>query len=124
MAWFTQHQREGLPILVAVDAADAAVGWGALSGFREKVGYQFTVEHSVYVAPDQQRRGIGRAIVLASLDSARQLGKHVLIGGLDADNEASLRLHRSLGFEQVAYFKQVGYKFGRWLDLIFMQRLL
>ncbi len=122
--WFEQHKHLGLPVLVAVDEAGTIVGWGALSEFREKIGYQYTVEFSVYVAADHRRRGIGRLIVLALIDSACALGKHIIVGGVDASNEASVRLHEALGFEKVAHFKQVGYKFDRWLDLIFFQRVL
>ncbi len=122
--WFEAHQQAGLPVLVAENAAGRVVGWGSLSHFRDKIGYQYTVEHSLYVAADQRRQGIGRAILLALIDSARGLGKHLIVGGVDADNEVSLKLHQALGFEQVAHFKQVGRKFGRWLDLIFLQRLL
>lgn len=122
--WFEQHRQQGLSVLVAVDREGSVVGWGSLSKFREKIGYQYTVEHSVYVAAGHRRQGIGRLIVLALIEAARQLGKRSLIGGVDASNEASLRLHESLGFEQVAHFKQVGYKFDRWLDLIFVQRIL
>jgi L-amino acid N-acyltransferase len=122
--WFDQHQAQGLPVLVAVNDAGVVVGWGSLSKFRERIGYQYTVEHSVYVAPDHQRQGIGRLLVLALIDAACRLGKRTLIGGIDATNEASLRLHQNLGFEEVAHFKQVGYKFERWLDLIFVQRTL
>src|SRR5262249_35391186 len=123
MLWFDQHQQLGLPVLVAVEDG-TVVGFGALSKFREKVGYQYTVEHSVYVVKDHYRRGIGRLMVLALIDAACALGKHVIIGGVDASNEVSIRLHEALGFERVAYFKQVGYKFDRWLDLIFFQRVL
>jgi L-amino acid N-acyltransferase YncA len=122
--WFEQHQQLGLPVLVAVDEAGTITGWGSLSKFREKIGYQYTVEHSVYVASDYRRQGIARSIVLATVEAARNLGKHIIIGGVDASNEASVRLHETLGFEQVAHFKQVGYKFDRWLDLIFFQRVL
>ena len=122
--WFEQHQQQGLPVLVAVNAVGAVVGWGSLSKFRDKIGYQHTVEHSVYVAADQRRQGIGRLMVMTLIQAARDLDKRVIIGGIDASNEASLRLHLSLGFEQVAHFKQVGYKFDRWLDLIFVQRVL
>jgi len=122
--WFEQHHEAGLPVLVAVDSDGRIVGWGSLSKFREKIGYQYTVEHSVYVAPDQRRQGIGRSILQALIEAACAMGKHIIIGGVDADNEASRRLHESLGFEQVAHFKQVGYKFDRWLDLIFYQREL
>ena len=122
--WFEQHQQLGLPVFVAVNDTDRVVGWGSLSKFREKIGYQHTVEHSLYVAANQRRRGIGRLLLLALIESARNLGKHVIIGGVDASNEASLQLHQSLGFEQVAHFKQVGYKFDRWLDIVFLQRTL
>lgn len=122
--WFEQHQQQDLPVLVAVNEAGAIIGWGSLSKYREKIGYRYTVEHSVYVARDQRRLGAGRLIVMALVDAARQLGKHVIIGGIDADNQASLKLHQSLGFEQVAHLKQVGYKFDRWLDVIFVQRIL
>ncbi len=122
--WFHQHDEEGLPVLVAVNADGMVVGWGSLSKFREKIGYQFTVEHSVYVAADQRRQGVGRLLVLALIDAARDLGKHIIIGGLDATNEPSLKLHKALGFEEVARMKQVGYKFDRWLDLVFLQKTL
>ena len=122
--WFEQHQQQGFSVFVAVDETERVVGWGSLSKFREKIGYQHTVEHSLYVAANQRRRGIGRLLLLALIESARNLGKHVIIGGVDASNEASLQLHQSLGFEQVAHFKQVGYKFDRWLDIVFLQRTL
>jgi len=124
MVWFEDHQRQKLPVVVAVNAAGTVIGWGSLSKFRDKIGYQYTVEHSVYVAPGQRRQGVGRLIVTTLIEAARDLGKHSIIGGVDAQNEASLRLHEALGFEQVAHFKQVGYKFDRWLDLVFMQRML
>jgi L-amino acid N-acyltransferase len=122
--WFEQHQQLGLPIFVALNDTDQVVGWGSLSKFREKIGYQYSVEHSVYVAADQRRRGIGRLLLRALIEAARNLGKRVIIGGVDASNEASVQLHLSLGFEQVAHFKQVGYKFDRWLDIIFLQKIL
>ncbi len=122
--WFEQHQQQGFPVLVAVDDADMVVGWGSLSKFREKIGYQFSVEHSVYVAANQRRQGIGSLILQALIEAAQEMGKHVMIGGVDASNEASLSMHQALGFEQVAHFKQVGYKFDRWLDLVFFQRNL
>jgi L-amino acid N-acyltransferase YncA len=122
--WFDHHQQQNLPIIVAVDETGTVLGWGSLSKFREKIGYQYTVEHSVYVAPDRYRQGIGRLIVVELIELARKLGKHAMIGGIDAENEASLRLHLALGFEEVAHLKQVGYKFNRWLDVIFVQRIL
>jgi phosphinothricin acetyltransferase len=122
--WFEQHRLSGMPVLVARDENQHVVAWGSLSKFRDKIGYQYTVELSVYVAPDKRRQGIGRCMVEALIEAAKRLGKHVIIGGVDADNHASIQLHLSLGFEEVAHFKQVGYKFDRWLDLVFLQRKL
>jgi L-amino acid N-acyltransferase len=124
VAWFNQHEQQGFPVLVAVAENNKIAGWGSLSKFREKIGYRFTVEHSVYVAQEYRRQGFGRELLLALIECAQAMGKHTIIGGVDADNTASLRLHESLGFEQVAHFKQVGYKFDRWLDLLFLQRTL
>lgn len=122
--WFQQHSQQGFPVLVARDASSHVVGWGSLSKFREKIGYQYTVEHSVYVAAGCRRQGIGRDIVQALMHEAQRMGKHVLIGGVEKSNEASLRLHHALGFEEVAHFRQVGYKFDQWLDLVFVQKIL
>jgi L-amino acid N-acyltransferase len=124
MQWFQQHQQQGFPVLVARNVTNRVVGWGALSKFREKIGYQYTVEHSVYVAPDWRGQGIGRVVVQALIAQAQQMGKHVIIGGVETSNEASLRLHQSLGFEEVAHFRQVAYKFDRWLDIVFLQKML
>jgi phosphinothricin acetyltransferase len=122
--WFEQHREQGLPILVAVNAEGRVVGWGSLSNHKERRGYQYTVEHSTYIATDQRRQGIGRLILAALIDAACALGKHIIMGGVDGENEASLRLHEAFGFERVAHFKQVGYKFDRWLDVIYFQRTL
>ena len=122
--WFKQHQQQGFPVVVANDAYRRIVGWGSLSKFREKVGYQYTVEHSVYVAFGHRGQGIGRLIVQTMINEAQKMGKHVMIGGVEKSNLASLRLHQALGFQEVASLKQVGYKFDRWLDLVFLQKIL
>lgn len=123
-AWFEEHRAAGMPVVAAVDEAGAVAGWGSLSTFRERIGYQYTLEHSVYVSADFRRQGIGRTIVLHTLDLARQMGKHVVVGGVDAATEPSVALHRALGFEEVGRLRQVGYKFDHWLDVIFFQRML
>lgn len=123
-ATLEQHQRQGLPVLVAQTGDGQIVGWGSLSKFREKIGYQYTVEHSVYVGAEWRGQGIGRLIVQALINEACRLGKHVIIGGIEQSNEASLRLHQALGFEQVAHFREVGYKFDCWLDIVFVQKFL
>jgi L-amino acid N-acyltransferase YncA len=122
--WLEEHEREGYPVLVAEDEAGRVVGWASLSRFRAKIGYRFTVENSLYVAADRRGQGIGRALLAALIKSARERGFHAIVAGIDADSEASLRLHESFGFEKVAHFKQVGFKFGRLLDVVFMELLL
>jgi L-amino acid N-acyltransferase len=87
-------------------------------------GYRYTVEHTVHVRHDVRGRGVGSLLVETLFPRAMALGKHVMIGGIDAANDASIRFHERLGFERVAYFREVGHKFGGWLDLVFMQRFL
>jgi L-amino acid N-acyltransferase len=123
-AWFAQRRARGFPVLVAVDAAGGVLGYASFGDFRARDGYRHTVEHSVYVDTAQRRRGIGRALLEALIVRARQLGLHAMIGGIEAGNEVSLQLHRQLGFVETGRLPQVGTKFGRWLDLVFMQRLL
>ncbi len=106
-----------MPIFVAADD-DGVVGWSSLSSFRPRFGYRFTVENSLYVMADRRGQGIGRMLMPPLISAARERGKHAMIAVIDATNAASLHLHASFGFQQVAYFTQVGYKFGRWLDLI------
>jgi L-amino acid N-acyltransferase YncA len=122
-AWRATRVAQGYPVLVAREAGEV-LGFASFGGFRAALGYAATVEHSVHVRADARRCGVGRALLSALPDRARAAGKHVLIGGIDADNEGSLALHASLGFEKVAHFRQVGRKFGRWLDLVFVQLIL
>ena len=121
--WFETRTRLGFPVLVA-DEDGEVLGYDSFADFRKWPGYRHTVEHSVHVRADVRGRGIGRALVTEIIVRAGALENHVLIAGIDADNDVSIRLHESLGFERVAHFREVGWKFGRWLDLVFMQRLL
>jgi phosphinothricin acetyltransferase len=120
--WFAEHD-EMHPAIVAEENGEI-VGWGSLSEFRTRCGYRFTVEASVYVRHDCHRRGIGRAILSDLIERARKLGYHVLIGGASGDQTASLALQESLGFKRVAHFREIGWKFDRWLDVVFMQLML
>jgi L-amino acid N-acyltransferase len=123
-AWFSTRHAHGFPVLVAADR-DQVLGFASFGEWRGAwPGYRCTVEHSVHVRADVRGRGVGRALVEALFPAALALGKHVMIGGIDAANDASIRFHARLGFERVACFREVGHKFGRWLDLIFMQRFL
>lgn len=110
--------------LVVAERDGAVAGFGSWSPFRAKVGWSKTMEHSVYLAPNARGLGIGRLLMDALIDAARRAGVHVLVGVLDGTNEASVRLHRGLGFIEVARMPQVGFKFGRWLDAVFVQLIL
>lgn len=123
-AWFDARQGVGYPVLVAVAAGDV-VGVASFGDFRGSwPGYRFSVEHSVHVRADARRLGVGSRLVETLIPLAVARNKHVMIGGIDASNAGSLRMHERLGFEKVAHFREVGHKFGRWLDLIFVQRFL
>ena len=117
--WFQQHGPKH-PVTVAM-LDGQIVGWGALSEFRERVAYRHTVENSVYIHHDQHGQGIGSALLEDLIERARDLGHHVIIAGIDAEQISSVALHKKFGFEQCAQMKEVGRKFDRWLDVIFMQ---
>lgn len=122
--WLASRQRQGYPVLVAVNESGAVLGYATFGDWRAFDGYRHTVEHSVYVQRDQRGGGIGAALMVALIGRARSLGKHVMIGAIEARNDASIRLHHKLGFEAVGHLKEVGTKFGTWLDLTFMQLTL
>lgn len=124
--WLHARQDAGFPVLAAVDPArpDAVLGYGSFGPFRDFPGYVKTVEHSVYVAPDAQRRGVGRAILARLIEEARARHLERMVGGVDSSNLASLALHESLGFERQGCLKGVGRKFGKSLDLVFVVKAL
>src|SRR5919112_662891 len=121
--WFAERVRAGWPVLVA--AVDGVVaGFATYGSFRTSPGYRHTVEHSVYVDEAFRRHGVGAALLDALVGLATAAGHHVMVGALDADNEPSLQLHRKLGFSLCGRIPQVGWKFGRWLDLALVARVL
>jgi phosphinothricin acetyltransferase len=122
-AWFVGHPSDKYPVTVG-EINGEVVAWGALSKFRDRAAYAPSVEASIYVRHDMHRRGLGKALLLDLIQRANTIGFHTLIGGVSADQTASLRLQESLGFQRVAHFKEVGYKFGRRLDVIFLQLML
>ncbi len=122
-AWYNDKVRDGYPVFVAEEAG-RVVGLSTYGPFRAWPAYKYTVENSVYVAADQRGRGIARLLMNPLIEAARAQNYHAIIASIDATNEASLRLHRSFGFEEVAHFREVGYKFGRWLDLKFLELIL
>jgi phosphinothricin acetyltransferase len=124
VAWFDAHEEQRLPIFVAVDAEARLAGWSSLSRYHDRVGYRFTVENSVYVAAPLRGQGVGTLLLPPLIESAQALGLRAIIAAIDAENTASIRLHARFGFVQVGHFKQVGFKFGRWLDVIYMEKLV
>jgi len=119
-AWFDAKLASGFPLLVARDAS-GITGFGSFGEFRAWPGYRYSVEHSVHVRADRRGLGVGRELVTELMGRASAMQKHVMIAGIVADNAASIKLHQSLGFINVGHFHEVGFKFGRWLDLVFLQ---
>lgn len=120
--WFANHGPTH-PVIVA-QINNQTVGWGSLSPFHPRSAYRWTVENSVYIHPEFQRRGIGSALLAQLIDLSRKAGHHSIVAIIDASQSNSVALHAKFGFVQVAYLKEVGFKFNRWLDVIDMQLLL
>ncbi|RCL01998.1 MAG: acetyltransferase [Candidatus Tokpelaia sp. JSC189] len=124
LAWLNERQRAGYPVLVAVDGCGNVLGYASFDDWRAWDGYRYTVEHSVYVRAGWRRQGIGETLVMALIERARGLGKHVMVAAIEASNTGSIYFHEKLAFKHVGRMKQVGAKFGSWLDLAFLQLIL
>lgn len=122
-AWLADRTARGYPVIVAVDDS-GLVGYASYAQWRPHSGYKHTVEHSVYVRGDQRGRGIGKTLMAELIERAGAAGIHVMIGGIESGNVASIVLHERLGFAEVGRMPQVGAKFGRWLDLSMLQLML
>ena len=120
LAWWSARLEQGYPVLVAQDEGSVA-GFASFGDFRAWPGYRFTVEGTVHIRSGLRGRGVGTALLQELIRLAQEKGKHTLVAGVDAENAASLRFLTRFGFEQVAHFREVGFKFGRFLDLIFLQ---
>jgi L-amino acid N-acyltransferase len=121
--WFEQRQKEGFPIVVAMEE-QKMLGFSSFGPFRPWPGYKKTVENSVYVASDSRGRGVGKLLIPPLIEAAKQMGLHAMLAGIEAENEASIALHEKFGFVEVAHFKEVGWKFGRWMDLKFLELII
>lgn len=121
--WFSEKNRLGFPVFVAVEK-DAVLGYGTYGKYRPHDGFRYTVEHSIYISADNRGKGVGKLLMQELINSAKKLGFHAIIAGIDAENTKSCEFHEDFGFEEVGRLKEVGYKFGRWLDLVFMQKML
>lgn len=124
LAWWEAKQRGNFPVIGVEDDAGSLLGFASYGHFRAWPAYKYTVEHSVYVDARARGQGVGRALLGAIVLAAEKQDYHVMVGGIDAANAISIKLHESLGFKACGIVKQAGFKFGRWLDLAFYQLIL
>jgi phosphinothricin acetyltransferase len=123
-AWFDAKEKGRYPVIGAVDEGNRLLGFASYGPFRGWPAYKYTIEHSVYVDKACRGRGVGKLLLGAVIERARQQDYHTLIGGIDADNAVSISLHKRFGFEFCGRITHAGFKFGRWLDLDFYQLIL
>jgi phosphinothricin acetyltransferase len=121
--WFQSRQQGNFPIYVA-EYENEILGFSSYGPFRTWPAYQYTVENSIYVAKSHRGRGISKLLMKPLIEQAIRQQYHVIIAGIEASNQISIRIHESFGFTEVAHFKEVGYKFGKWLDLKFLELVL
>ncbi len=121
--WYHQKIDNEFPIIVA-SVNNTVIGFASYGTFRQRPAYRHTMEHSVYVHPDYQKKGIGKSLLNELISLAKLNNVHTLIGGVDAENIGSIDFHKNMGFNEVAHIKEVGYKFNRWLDLKLFQLIL
>lgn len=124
VAWCQAKDAGSFPVLGVEDSDDRLLAFGTYGPFRAWPAYKYSVEHSVYVHKDHRGRGLGRAVLRLLIDEAQRQDYHMMVGGIEASNAASIALHRSLGFVHAGTVRHAGFKFGRWLDLEFYQLLL
>jgi L-amino acid N-acyltransferase len=120
LVWWRARREQGYPVLVAVNGSSVA-GFATFGDFRPWPGYRFTVEGTIHIHASSRGRGVGTELLKILIHRAKLLGKHTMVAGVDSENAASLRFLERSGFERTAYLREVGYKFNRFLDLIFLQ---
>lgn len=121
--WYDSKMQAGFPVFVACEN-ERIVGFSSYGPFRAWAAYKYSVENSVYVSADDRGKGIGKLLLAPLIKSATEKNMHTILAGIDASNKASIHLHELFGFKEVAYMKEVGYKFDKWLDLVFLQLIL
>lgn len=124
VTWFEAKEKGRYPVIGLEDESEALLGFASYGSFRAWPAYKYTVEHSVYVHKDHRGKKIGRILMRALIQHAIAQEYHLMIGGIEAANIASIALHESLGFKHAGTIREAGYKFGRWLDLSFYQLTL
>lgn len=123
LEWFRSRQDAGFPVFVAEESG-RILGMSSIGPFRVPTAYKFSVENTVHVAASSRGRGIGKLLMPPIIEAARQMNMHSILAAVDAENEISIGLHKNFGFCEVAHFREVGFKFDRWLDIKFLQLLL
>ena len=121
--WFMQKVADKMPVLV-IEINNEVLAYGTYGIFRPWDGYQYSVEHSIYVDKNARNLGLGKLLLQKLIDQAKTEGYHTMLAGVDATNLSSINFHKRFGFTEVGTFKQVGHKFNTWLDLLFMQLML
>ena len=124
VAWFATKRANGYPVIGAQDDSGQLLGFASFGAFRGFPAYKYTVEHSVYVEAGHRGAGLGRTLMEAVIAEAVARQVHVMVGAIDAANAGSIALHERLGFAHAGTVRQAGFKFGRWLDVAFYQRIL
>lgn len=122
--WFATKLAHQFPVIGFEDTDGELMGFASYGTFRAWPAFKYSVEHSVYVHRDHRGKGLGRRLLVTLIGEAERRGVHTLIGAIDLDNTESIQLHQRLGFQEAGIIRQAGYKFGRWLDLVFYQRIL
>jgi phosphinothricin acetyltransferase len=123
-AWFDAKLKGKFPVIGVENNSGELMGFGSYGTFRSWAAYKYSVEHSVYVDARFRRQGVGKRVLQELIAAARRQDYHILVGGIDATNSVSIRLHESLGFVHCGTIRQAGFKFGRWLDLSFYELVL
>jgi phosphinothricin acetyltransferase len=122
--WFAVKTKGSYPVIGLENDAGELMGFATYGMFRERPAYKYTVEHSIYIATRFRGQGHGRMLLDAVVTAAVRQDYHVMVGGVDASNAASMRFHERMGFTHCGTIAQAGFKFGRWLDLAFYQKIL
>lgn len=121
--WFNEKLTHNWPIIVA-ESEGLVIGFGTFGSFRARPAYSKSIEHSVYVHKDYRGKAVGNALMVELIRLAKENGFHTMIAGIDSSNMGSVEFHRKFGFEMVGTFKEVGFKFDKWLNVVFMQLML
>jgi L-amino acid N-acyltransferase len=122
--WFETKVEGRLPVLGMVNDQGTLLGFATYGSFRAWPAYKYTVEHSVYVHSEHRGAGVGARLLESLIDAALSRDVHAMVGVVDTQNAASCGLHAKLGFQRMGTLKEVGFKFGQWLDVAFYQKVL